>query len=202
MCVTNAACSSLQATWIRNTITNAIRSSRFSSARKVPQNFVYAHPTIRSLIDAVRDILCNKQPADTASQDPAKVKAMLALLDKYGSDFPEPTQPKLGTNGVHDSTTVLVTGTTGRLGCHLLVQLLRSSDVTRVYALNRVSSDPESTLASRQEEAFKRWGIDTSLVSSEKLVLLACDYGADRLGLQDADYQEVPRKLLVGENSD
>ncbi|KAJ7066919.1 hypothetical protein C8F01DRAFT_1340925 [Mycena amicta] len=72
------------------------------------------------------------------------------------SESPAETMPSSGQ-------TVLVTGTTGVLGTHILVELLARPDVSRVYALNRGTASLE-----RQAAALEEQGFDPSLASSPK----------------------------------
>ena len=73
---------SLQVTWIRNTLIQALRAASSVSVHEVPSNFVYAHPTIAALAAFVSGLIAGKavdQEADRA----AGVERMRALLDKY-----------------------------------------------------------------------------------------------------------------------
>ena len=49
--------SSLQATYIRNTVIQALRSTSNISVHDLPQNFVYAHPTISALTSFLSRLL-------------------------------------------------------------------------------------------------------------------------------------------------
>ncbi|KAJ7628955.1 acyl transferase domain-containing protein [Roridomyces roridus] len=74
--------------------------------------------------------------------------------------------------------TVLLTGTTGAVGCHLLAHLIANDGVQKVYALIRGDS-----ISDRQADALSKEGLPPSLVHSEKLVLLAADFRRDDLGI-------------------
>lgn len=103
-------------------------------------------------------------------------------MKKYTQPFTRPDLPSssLSSRGWNDAT-ILLTGTTGALGSHLLAQLLAGTDVSRVYALNR--SHPTQTLATRQAESFVEQGLDRTLLGLEKLVLLEADVSQRELGL-------------------
>ena len=124
---------------------------------------------------------------------------MRALLDRYSVGlerrFPEKANAANGhANGVTQEV-VLVTGTTGRLGCHLLSQLLERPEVVRVYALNRESSGSVEALEKRSREAFKQWCLDESLLSGGRVSFHAVDLAKPEFGLNRALYDEV-RSLL------
>ncbi len=121
---------------------------------------------------------------------------MRALLEKYSAGL-ERRFPEKAANGHangHANGTaeiVLVTGTTGRLGSHLLAQLLQRPDVVRVYALNRESSGSVAALEKRSREAFKQWGLDESLLSGGKVSFHAVDLAKPNFALSEELYHEV-----------
>ncbi|KAJ7192838.1 acyl transferase domain-containing protein, partial [Mycena pura] len=85
---------------------------------------------------------------------------------------------------------VLLTGSTGALGCHLLSHLLTSESVRHVYALNRASTGEESLLQ-RQKAALHRQRLPPSITSSSKLTLLAANLADKRLGLPSETADEL-----------
>ncbi|KAF8166302.1 acyl transferase domain-containing protein [Mycena galopus ATCC 62051] len=77
---------------------------------------------------------------------------------------------------------VLLTGSTGALGCHLLAQLLMKDGISHVYALIRQSTAADNfSLAERQAAALQRPGLSPALAFSEKLTVLVGD-------LRDPDF--------------
>ncbi|KAI0318579.1 acetyl-CoA synthetase-like protein [Amylostereum chailletii] len=186
-------CDSLQATWIRNTIMHALRVSTETPLHAIPHGFVYSHPTICSLSDFVYNVITDHMlPHDEAAEAAARANAMNAMVAKYqiqvlGSprvDSPEP-----------DGATVLLTGSTGRLGCHLLAQLASDPTVKRVFALNRDAFGGASDPQARQAEAFKKWGLEVDLLSEDKITLVGCEYGRPRLGLDESTYSEISNSV-------
>ncbi|EMD35494.1 hypothetical protein CERSUDRAFT_157295 [Gelatoporia subvermispora B] len=190
-------CDSLQATYIRNAILKALRSSTTISANKVPLNFVYSNPTIGALSSFVWSLFSEGQPGSAEAQLEAKARAMSAMVEKYSKDFGRLAKPTQNGFHVDDGQTYLVTGTTGRLGCHLLSQLLQDPKVAKVYGLNRGAPGSEAKLAERQKNAFILWGLDASLLSSSKLTLLACDYPKPLLGLNEGTYREIQNSVTT-----
>lgn len=118
------------------------------------------------------------------------------MVEKYSVDFPVHRSGGVdGANSVDE--VVLLTGTTGRLGSHLLAQLLAKPSVTKVYALNRAA---KGSIAGRQHDAFVHWGLDEALLSGEKLVLAKADFSKSDLGIGEDLYNEV-RFILCREYS-
>ncbi|VDB85408.1 unnamed protein product [Peniophora sp. CBMAI 1063] len=198
-------CDSLAATTIRNNVVRALRTSTTASttgldvARKAPQTLVYQNPSIRALSDFIYALVTGRDlEPDTETIRQQKAQAMEAMVAKYSNDF-VPLQVPAGAGPLPERETVLVTGTTGRLGCHLLYQLLQDPKVGHIYALNRATgrgSSPEALLG-RMRGAFESWELDSGLLESGKITLLASDYAADRLGLDADTYAEIQGQLTT-----
>lgn len=175
---------SLQATWIRNTILRAIRDSTKTNTRNVSSGFIYEYPTISKLASFVLTLASGTVNGTTV--DPATiVQGMRAMVAKYSKDFPVHKGGVKSTGKV-----VLLTGTTGGLGCYGLQALVADPTVSRVYAFNRPARSGES-LRERQRATLVDRGLDPSFLESKKLVLLEGDLSAPAFGLSRDVYQEV-----------
>ncbi|KAJ7865170.1 putative aminoadipate reductase [Mycena olivaceomarginata] len=161
---------SLNATFLRLRIVGALRNSQGShttaAAQKISQNFVYAHPSIEELANAIAALVHGD--ADASGDAKTTVEDMIT---KYSAGF--------DATGLHEKsaassngTVVLLTGSTGGLGSHVLEILLSLPSVDRVYAFNRKSRVPVSE---RQREAFVDRALEVTLLTSEKLVYLEGD---------------------------
>lgn len=133
---------------------------------------------------------------DTAAGKEAKVLSMKALVKKYASSFRRrPGEVAASTSGgTDDARVVLLTGSTGRLGSHILSQLAGRHEVRKVYALNRTSAGASlnsSPLMERQKAAFRAWGLDDDVLNSDKVVLLGGEASQTDLGLESDIYREV-----------
>lgn len=185
---------SLQATWIRNTILHAIRESTTVRVHDFPQNFVYTHPSISQLSDFIAGVVARGRVSGRI--DPSsKAEEMRQILRKYStqiSSIPLTSNSRISSGQAYlETEVVLLTGCTGRLGSHILHQLLRDPRVVKVYALNRESSGSDAALESRQASSFREWELDEYLLSSDQVVFLACDYAKPMLGLNETRYNEV-----------
>ncbi|KAF8215590.1 acetyl-CoA synthetase-like protein [Mycena galopus ATCC 62051] len=182
---------SLNATFLRHRIVGALKNSgdiaMAAAVLKIPQNFVYAHPTIEQLASAIAALV----NGDVDDSDNAKniVEKMIA---KYSVGF--------GTTPLHESsgsssrgTVVLLTGSTGGLGSHILEILLSLPSVERVYAFNRKGRSP---MSERQRDAFMDRALDLTLLASDKLVYLEGDTAKEDLGLL-ADVWSMLRDTLT-----
>ncbi|KAJ6471951.1 hypothetical protein C8R45DRAFT_836164 [Mycena sanguinolenta] len=183
-------CDSLQATWIRNALLAALRESAQLDTRENTSNFVYTHPTIRRLSKYVFG-LASGQGGEEASTE-VKCSAMHAMVEKYTQDFGR----AVGDQGVPRTggeAVVLVTGTTGELGCYLLAHLLASGNIARVFALNRPSR--KTSLIERQSRALVDRGLDPSIMDSPKLSLLEGDLANPNFDLPASVYEEMQKNV-------
>ncbi|KAJ7622628.1 putative aminoadipate reductase [Mycena polygramma] len=167
---------SLSATFLRLRIVGALKNSSEvnAAAQEIGQNFVYSHPSIEELADTIATLIYG----DTVRSDGGKAALVEKMIAKYSEG--------LGGVKVHDRTSssggavVLLTGSTGGLGSHILQILLRLASVERVYAFNRKG---RTSVSDRQREAFTDRALDIGLLSSPKLVHLEGDTSSPDLGL-------------------
>ncbi|GJE93533.1 acetyl-CoA synthetase-like protein [Phanerochaete sordida] len=179
-------CDSLQATWIRNSILHALRDSTKSLSRALPNSFVYQHPTIVILARFISGIY--GVDVGVASGQHDSIAEMHKLVEKYSAALPThvPSLP------APTKETVLLTGSTGALGAELLALLVTSSDVLRIYAVNRKG---RLETKERQRAIMLERGLDPSHVDSPKIVFADMDMTADGLGLPTALLEEMRASL-------
>ncbi|KAJ6449036.1 hypothetical protein C8R47DRAFT_1265595 [Mycena vitilis] len=161
---------SLNATFLRHRIVGALKNSDDDKAKvaagNVSQNFVYAHPSIEELAAAIATLVHGSSNGSDGGQA-AIVEKMIA---KYSEGFKALVPEK--TTSAASGMVVLLTGSTGGLGSHMLEILLRLPSVQRVYAFNRKGRNSASE---RQLDAFTDRALDIGLLSSPKLVYLEGD---------------------------
>jgi hypothetical protein len=182
---------SLSATILRRRILSTIRSLENEPAVtyvEVAQSTIYSYPTV----DALAVYLTASRP-DTDAIDPPCTNAMEQLITKY-SFADSPFDSGVSSPANAEDVVVLLTGSTGSLGSHVLEGLLRDANVAKVYTLNRPGS---MTSAARHLSRFQDKGLDVDLLASLKLVHLASDYSTDNLGLSSQQYDEVDCILNV-----
>jgi len=180
--------SSLQSAYIRNSILRALRETRPDAAKLVSASFVYEHSTIERIATFLSKAVAD--PHSTQRVDlTVRGQELQALVDKYTEGFPSPLTLNGSAYPVLCGDVCLLTGTTGSLGSNMLAQLLEAPEVTRVYAFNRPSK--AATLRARQLSAFKERGLNTDLLSSEKLVYVEGDLNAPGFALADELYGDV-----------
>ncbi|KAF7329341.1 Acetyl-CoA synthetase-like protein [Mycena kentingensis (nom. inval.)] len=180
---------SLNATFMRHRVVGALKAAQLvQEAKTIPQNVVYQYSSVHDLAAYVAYV-AGLVAGDGGVQMDAKI-AVEAMIEKYTAGLD-------GTPGANDSvvpTVILLTGSTGGLGSHILDILLRSSSVERVYAFNRPSRTP---IAQRQRASFEDRGLDSELLASPKLVYLEGDTTRADLGLTEAHLAEIQSTATV-----
>lgn len=113
-----------------------------------------------------------------------RLNAMMDMVKEFTDDFPlhAPSQP------APKEEVILVTGTTGAIGSHVLERLIATPSVGRIYALNRPDAVGDASSKERQRKTFENQGIDVSTLMSPKLVFLEGDTTMWKLGLPDSVY--------------
>ncbi|EKM60508.1 uncharacterized protein PHACADRAFT_246502 [Phanerochaete carnosa HHB-10118-sp] len=176
---------SLSATFFRNHIIGALCASETLSIRQAAQsvsaNLVFENPTIKQLADALAALV--DPSASARVRNP--VDEIQAMISKYTAGLHTARAGK--ATDVGTAPVVLLTGSTGNIGSHILAYLLAEPRVARVYALNRPSADPHERLAS----AFRERGLSEEALKSLRLVLLVGNATRERFGLEEAQYTEV-----------
>ncbi|KAG9126233.1 hypothetical protein FRC07_004313 [Ceratobasidium sp. 392] len=182
---------SLTATMLIRTIINTVNSSPDHNARTIAtrlgQDTVFKYPTVSQMSDFILQLSSGASHSPEGSNDNG-IGSIERMIKKYNDmSFP---QTSLKPHYV-SSERIVLTGTTGGLGCHLLAQLLASDQVERIWALNRKSSGTGRTIRQRQFDAFEDKRLNVALLDSPKLVLLESDITAEKLGLPSEIYEEI-----------
>ncbi|KAJ1310585.1 hypothetical protein OPQ81_007314 [Rhizoctonia solani] len=161
-----------------------------SASININQQTIFDNPTVQQLAQ----LLVRISKDDNPSVDPVadSLQAIKDMIQKYDSDW---HRQEAHTTEPVKKERVVVTGTTGGLGSHLLAQLLESDKVEKVWAMNRKSS--KGNTRERQISSFDDKLLDTSLLKSEKLVFLDTDLEHPKLGLQDEMYNEIRTQATI-----
>ncbi len=140
---------------------------------------LYGNPTIERLSRSIHSKLNTDKNGDFEIRERFDDDAnlMASLVHKYTKGLPE---PKTATVSASVSKCVVLTGSTGSLGKHLLRQLLALPDVTKIYSLDRnvnASSKHTDTLASQGNKS--------------RVEFLQVEYGQPDFGLPTQKYKEL-----------
>lgn len=148
---------------------------------------IYSNPSVLKLAEAMSRKV-SKSSGDQAVPLSREEK-IDRMVKKYTGDM---VRRKSLANAAERSTkhTVVITGSTGSLGTHVLEQLLANPDVEKVYCLNR-SADAET----RTKQSFSKHNHDATDIS--KAEFIKTDFGSEKLGLSDETYARLLGTVTV-----
>ncbi|KAJ7045274.1 putative aminoadipate reductase [Mycena alexandri] len=166
------------ATFLRHRIVGALKVSPENqvkaAAQKIPQNFVYEHPTLEELARAISELV----DGNTDGKSSGKKAIVEEMIAKYSEGFDEAIIPR--EPAVTGGTVVLLTGSTGGIGSHILE-----------------IPTPPSLFAERQTHAFLDRALDVKLLGSEKLVYLEGEASKADLGLPSDVWNTLRNRVTV-----
>ena len=116
------------------------------------------------------------------------MKSHVDLIETMVAQYSSPWPTVKGN--AEPGTVVLLTGSTGNIGSHILEALLRDPRILRIYAYNRPSPRRVSLL-DRHRKRFEDKGFDKALLAYEKLVFLEGDASQNDLGVPSLVFNEV-----------
>lgn len=156
-----------------------------SPALTLHSTAIYRAPTVALLSSSICNLV--NSPEVHFPEENAQRHRLHELTEFYTQRIP--ARASVVRHPTPEKDIILLTGTTGGLGCHILVHLLSDPAVGKVYAFNRLSGTPE-----RQKQAFINNGLDINYLDSPKLQLLQGDLAQSTFGLEPSVYEEVGNK--------
>jgi len=174
---------SLHATKLRRLLLASIRragveSTGGSHADRITDDIVYRNPSIEKLVGAITE-----PNTTTSASGLSPLDSLEKIAQRYSTD----------SNRDHEhGITVLMTGSTGSLGSHLLSNLANNPSVSRVVAL--VRSADESGLE-RLKRVFGERAITLEDQDWSKIEVHETDASAAFLGLEEATYQNIAQRV-------
>ncbi|KAH8890655.1 acetyl-CoA synthetase-like protein [Thozetella sp. PMI_491] len=150
------------------------------------QNVVFEYPSVELLAKHLYSL----RSGEKAEKDD-EIALMRQLIDKYSSFSPrEPGSVS------PDGETVILTGTTGSLGAHILGQLVKKTHVKKVWCLVRAASPLAAHVRVLSTLAAK--GIsDLSAQELGKIISLPADLSSPSLGLSEFDAAQLRDTLTT-----
>lgn len=121
-----AGLDSLSTVRLARAINSAVRNACPRSFHTIKPDFIYRNPTFALLADALRPIL--RGIDSSSAQAPGRDSEMRSMLSNFLT---------AGSQTTGKGSIVLITGSTGTLGVHVLHHLALSPQVTQIICLNR-----------------------------------------------------------------
>ncbi|KAJ5430722.1 Male sterility NAD-binding [Penicillium cf. griseofulvum] len=169
----SAGVDSLLAFSISNSLRSAVGKHNVSEERKlaVTSRFVYSHPTINALTEAVYDLVHNKMSGTETAVDLQRKS-----VDRFRAKY---------TAGLGNGHTVILTGSTGSLGSYLLESLHQQHNVKTIYCLNRAEDGK-----AKQTAASESRGLTTDW-PSQRVEFIQVDISKPNFGLAAEIYNTL-----------
>lgn len=156
---------------------------RFKLPELAPST-IYTNPSLQTLAGAIFQ-LAEHRHAEREMSSQKRLEEMNALLEEFRGEVDALPRHK----GTFDQTIagrrVLVTGSTGALGSHLLHHLLADPNVVHIYCCNR-SDGSEALQAKRNQMRGLHFQFD-----SNRVTFLTTDLSKANLGLPTAEYEKL-----------
>lgn len=175
----------MSATFLRNRILGAFRSSLDpfiqAAGATIPADLVFANPTIQWLAAVVSHLADPSAITSSAKAPTSQIEEMIA---KYTKDLAVVKDKK--PIDLAEGLVVVLTGSTGGLGSHLLADLVKNDGVKKVYTFDR-----SENVQDKQKIAFEDRLLPTNLLKSEKLHSLTVNANRNDFGLASETHEEV-----------
>ncbi|CAE7151175.1 unnamed protein product [Rhizoctonia solani] len=161
-------------------------------ARTLNQTVIFDNPTVQQLASFLVQRIAH--PSVTGNQTLTTLETIHTMIQKYDSGWSDATDSRCSRRPVALKERVVVTGTTGGLGSHILAQLLVNDKVERVWVLNRNSN---GDIRDRQRMSFEDKLLDVELLTSKKIVFVDVVLEQAKLGLSSGLYDEIRSTATV-----
>jgi len=191
---------SLQAKRIHTVILGSLKATPNlpRSIEKLDLDFVFQYPSVKKLCVAIKEITLGNvtEAHNQVSESEARVRAMEAMVEKYrsyltGLATTVRTTRKENPAVKHPGSVILLTGSTGSLGCMLLARLTADPSVSKVICINRIRKHRSDNIRERQALALERRGARITEKNWGKIVLHETDIHSHNFGLNDEAFGEV-----------
>ncbi|KAG6873820.1 hypothetical protein C0992_008373 [Termitomyces sp. T32_za158] len=196
-----AGMDSLQASQLRRAILNGLRVTPNlpGPIRDIESDFCFDNSSIDKLHRAVVRLMAGAKAAHAAgtTREERRVQAMEDMFAKYFDVLRSfeglaahvcASRAKRRPVAGHKKVVVL-TGSTGSLGCFLLARLASDPDVSRVFCLNRVHT--AAAPLQRQIDMMAKRGAFMSARAWDKVVIHAADLSRHDFGLDEDEFYEL-----------
>ncbi|XPT03556.1 hypothetical protein M3J09_012647 [Ascochyta lentis] len=165
---------SLQSILIRTDILKTVDIGN----NKLGQNVVFEYPSIAALSAHLHSLRTGTTEEQTSVEE-----TMKDLIARYSNFKPARKQ------------TVVLTGTTGSLGAHVLAQLVARADIETVHCLVRAKDGQDAARRVTQSLLQRKIYHTMSLDARAKIRALPSEFSDARLGLSTATYEAIAQKL-------
>ncbi|KAF2818865.1 putative NRPS-like enzyme [Ophiobolus disseminans] len=190
---------SLQATRLARFLNSAIESAFpgvFDVNPRLKPAFIYQNPSLAQLSSAVGRLVGRKS-AESVDRTKDRASRMRALVDEYVNTLDNDEEVLIADGSLgkrnRPGAVVLLTGSTGNLGAHMLSCLAQSDRVSNVICLHRHTfrDSSEDGLRARQEDVNASAGVALSPDEWKKVSFVAANTQASDLGMSRSELAQL-----------
>jgi thioester reductase-like protein len=156
---------------------------------EINPRLIYSAPSVDRTTEALVHLVSTNASLHPSSGNGASRQTKLqSMLEKYWSNIPSASlvQQRSGA----DAWKIILTGTTGSLGTHLLATLEAMPVVAKIFCLNRSSNARE-----RQKKMSQSHGLNFDW--DDRVEFLHTNLSKSKLGLNAEKYDELLRETTV-----
>ncbi|KDQ51272.1 hypothetical protein JAAARDRAFT_140530 [Jaapia argillacea MUCL 33604] len=196
-----AGMDSLQANRLRRAILNSLRVTPNLTAPTVelPPDFCFEHSTVRKVTKALCEVMEGTYLDEvTGSKESRRIRNMEAMAERYTQELQSyadiasrARQTHAPTTSVKSGKVILLTGSTGSLGCMFVHKLATDPDVSKIICLNRPQQGGVAAMRKRQMSAMAKRGATLDPSSWEKVVLREAEISQPDFGLEEQEFAEL-----------
>ncbi|KAL4885875.1 hypothetical protein BJY04DRAFT_230133 [Aspergillus karnatakaensis] len=164
-----------------------------ASFNSITPSMIYLNASIGALTQSLHQLVHNVELTQQERKQ-NQVKARAQILQKYSAEIDTLSLPSVHTtasdSGDKTSKTIILTGSTGTIGSYILQILMKRSDVSHVYCLNRFQDSKALQIPRNAQQ-------DPSLPQhfpKSKISFFAADLTCPSLGLPRGVYQTLKFK--------
>ncbi|KAG1725077.1 acyl transferase domain-containing protein [Suillus paluster] len=161
----------------------------------ISQTQLLANVTLQNLEARLADqrLFASTEAEQRSASELQKVSEMRSLVSKYTSGFKTPKTLLPSSISSRDCI-VLVTGTTGVVGAHLLECLLHAPQISRIFLLNRPKPGTQ-TMLERHQAIFQLQSLDPAGLETDKVVYLEGTLEQHYFGLSTDTFNDMARNV-------
>lgn len=127
------------------------------------------------------EVQANTRVVNLTSTITSPTSGIQETLAKYMNFLPRQSSTNFSSPPLESPSVVLLTGSTGALGCAILAHLISEKAITHIFALSRKHA--HVPLVQRQRAAFLENGYAIELLSSSRLTLVEGDLSLPNFGM-------------------
>ena len=194
-----AGMDSLQASRLRKAVLNRLRATPGlpNPVDDLEQDFCFENSSIKKIYAALERLMSGTLPETSLLDSSKRVLAMKEMVEKYRGVLKgysclvaqvHSARSQVKSSTASPCSVVLLTGSTGSLGCFLLARLANDPNVSQVICLNRRHA---GTPQKRQMDLMAKRGAPMASTAWNKCAFYGVDMGRPNFGLGKDGFEQV-----------